>query len=69
MAKSLLWIGGVHGVGKSTCIKDFYRREPGVVPVSLGSSFYHTAREMGLNWGDLEDYKDILKSKFNINLK
>ena len=61
MYKSLLWIGGVHGSGKSTGIQALSMQQPILRCLYLGDLFYHTAIAEGFEWEDLEEESKLLR--------
>jgi adenylate kinase len=70
----VIWVGGPHGVGKSSVLKLASAQNPPLRYLYLGRLFFENAEKIGYKWEDLSDEKnlliiegivtDILKKKF-----
>lgn len=57
----IIWVGGVHGVGKTSSLKLASARCPTLEYLYLGKMFYETADRMGYQWMELADRDNLLR--------
>lgn len=57
----IVWVGGVHGVGKSSSLRLAVDRDPSLDYLYLGRMFYETAEKMGYQWMELADKAKLLE--------
>jgi len=56
----ILWVGGPHGVGKSSSISELSNEIQNLNYLYLGRFFYETAEKIGFAWKDLEKETNLL---------
>ncbi len=56
----MIWVGGVHGVGKTSALGLTTLKDPSLKYLYLGRKFYETAEKMGYSWSELADQQKLL---------
>ena len=61
MNNKVLWVGGIHGVGKSSSLKHVCSLDPAIECVYLGRLFYERVNELNMSWAELTDPNKLLE--------
>ena len=61
MTNKVIWVGGVHGVGKTSSLKLASAQNPSLEYLYLGRMFFETAEHMGMRWEELADRSKLLR--------
>ena len=56
-----IWVGGVHGVGKTSSLEMTVDKNDSLEYLYLGKLFYETANYMGYKWNNLSERSNLLK--------
>jgi adenylate kinase len=66
MGNKVIWVGGIHGVGKTSSLKFASAKNSSLEYLYLGRMFFETAGEMGMRWEELADRSKLLEVEYEV---